>query len=538
MANPLEKFFKVEERDDGIYIAVPPEMKGKIDPDRVRRALETGQIINYQWDIIEDVISRATGEYEPIGPPFEQYDGALDRYVEVSISDMQASMKIDSNCIADNVRPSLLPLLCCLRRKGICYGILREKAAEILKNMRFDTYVEIARGKEPVDGEDAKLDMQVNLNPDTRPHSRGDGSVDYRNIESFVQIGKGQVLAVKIPPTQGIPGKKVTGEEIPPTPGNDIKMPQGKNTIISDDGSRLIAACSGVLNQYGQLLQILEVLMIEKDVDFRVGNIKYSGDITIKGNVQPGFCVEADGNVTIKGIVETAQIISRNGKAVIEAGVIGKEEAEIYGKAGVYLAFCQEAKCVETEGMCEILKHCLHSKIKCAILGATDNQSSVVGGEVSAYDHVEVRQLGNDSNVETKISIVDKNLEIKKEKLSELENLKTEMLKKKEPIEKNIKAKAAIVKKAGNAITDRQRNEMKTWIDTYNAMNMKLKYIDQQIDKIKEAVRQPGTRHGYIKVSGDIYPGVILSLYGNTKIIKNRMTNKTFRVTPDGLEAK
>ncbi|MBD3322620.1 MAG: DUF342 domain-containing protein [Chitinivibrionales bacterium] len=536
MSNPLERFVSVDERSDGIYISMAPEKKGSIDCETLRNALETDEIVNYDWDRIVDVVSRATGEYERIGPSFKVYDGSFDDYIDVAVSDMCASMKINSDCFEANLKPEVLPVVCCLRRKGIRYGILRKNVAAACSEVTTDEMIEIARGKEPVKGRDAKINVLVKIDPDTRPQSREDGSVDYRSIESFVQVGKGQVLAEKIPPTPGGPGWKVTGEEIPPEPGNDCKLPHGKNTVISENRTRLIAEKSGVLNQYGNLLQVLEILNIENDVDFRVGNIKYPGDIYIQGNVKPGFCVEAGGDVIVKGIVETAQVISRNGKVVVESGVIGKGEAEIFGKAGIQLGFCQEVKSIETDGLLDIVKYCLHSSIVCNVLDVSDRVSSVVGGDICVYDHAMIRQLGNEKNVETRIEVVDKNAKRNKEKLRELDVLGSELQKKKEPLEKQIKSKAAIMKKAQNVLSDKIKAEMKTWVDTYNAINLKLKYVHEQKEKVAATITNPAERKGYIKVTGDIYPGVVISIYGNTKLIKNRSTGKTFRVADEGIE--
>ena len=60
---------------------------------------------------------------------------------------------------------------------------------------------------------------------------RSDGSVDYRSIQTFTSVSKGDLLAVKYPPSLGKPGVTITGEPIPPESGKDVPLPNGRNTV-------------------------------------------------------------------------------------------------------------------------------------------------------------------------------------------------------------------------------------------------------------------------------------------------------------------
>ncbi|MBD3319992.1 MAG: DUF342 domain-containing protein, partial [Chitinivibrionales bacterium] len=404
MGNPLGRFFPVDERRDGVFITVTPDNKAGADIRAIERVLIDEMVINYDLGLIKEVIERASGEPELVGPPFEFYDLAFDKYVDVNISRQMAAMRINSACFEENCTPTVETVLFCLKRKGIRYGISRKKVAEALKGSKFDVEVPVAFAKDPVPGEDASIKFEIELNPDLKPQKKEDGSVDYRNIHSFVQLGKDQVIATKIPPTSGIPGISVTGEKIPSTAGKDMPFPNGSNTYISEDGCQLLASRSGVLKREGNQISVTEELAVNKNVDFSVGNLKHAGDIVIGGDVMPGFTVEAEGNITIKGQVESARIISRNGKVIINQGIIGKGEAYIYGKAGIEIAFAQEAT-LETDGVLKIERNCLHSNSTCQICSAVERQSSIVGGTLKAGKHIEVRQVGNEKLVETRLCL-------------------------------------------------------------------------------------------------------------------------------------
>ena len=97
------------------------------------------------------------------------------------------------------------------------------------------------------------------------------------------------------------------------------------------------------------LLTVAELLHVNKDVDFSVGNIKYTGDVLIGGSVRPGFSIEAEGSIHIKGEVESATVTSRAGQVTIDKGVVGKGDTNISAKQGVTISFAQDAH-LHTEG--------------------------------------------------------------------------------------------------------------------------------------------------------------------------------------------
>lgn len=535
MKNPLEEFVEVEERPDGVYIKVAPAAGGSIDTAKLKRALDNAQVTNYNFDQIKEVVAGASGEFEKIGHPFDYYNPQLDKYVEVNITDRKATMKIDSLCIADNVRPTLDSVVYLLKRSGIRYGLKTDNIRNAVNALKYDVQIDVAEAKEPLDGRNAVVEYQVDLNPDTKPQKRSDGSVDFRNIQTFVQIPKDQVIAKKIPPTPGEPGITVKGEEIPANPGKDIDLPGGQNTHLSEDGQYLLSSISGVIQQEGALINVREELIIAKDVDYRVGNIKHSGNLVIKGDIKPGFNVTAEGDITIMGIVESAEVNSRNGTVTINRGVIGKGDASIFGKKGVRVSFAQEST-LETEGVLQIDKYCLHCKCKCNVLEAKERGTSIVGGNIRAFQNMTVYQLGNENSVETLVSIVDKNKEIVEQKLKELAVLEKTIQEKLSPIEKQVKSKAAILKQSRGKVTDRQKQEMVKWINAYNELNSKLEYVKKTMGGLKAQTKESCDYKGYIKVAGDAFPGVKISLYDKPKALAVRMTDKTFRLIENAVQ--
>jgi uncharacterized protein len=528
LENPLRPYIPVEERVDGVYITITREVSSTLAVGNLIGALEKAGVMNFDAQHINDVVKRARGAFEKIGPLFEYYNPEIEKYVDVSIAPLQASMKLNSMCITNNCKPSVAILLRCLERKGVRFGVKTEMVSGILHNMLFDSETVIAEGKNPVRGQDASIQMEVKIEHDFKPQEKTDGKVDFRNVNTITQIRAGQVIAKKVPATPGVPGRSVTGNEIPAMAGSDARFPGGKNTRVSDDGLFLLAVKNGFVYKDGEIIHVGDMLPIPKDVDFSVGNIKYMGDIQIQGNVLPGFTVETEGSIIINGRVEAAKIISRNESIEIQKGVIGKNETYISAKKKIHVEFAQDAIMV-SEGVVSIKKSCLHCESTSMSFEAKEAHATVVGGHIRAFANIELSESGNETGIMTKLSLVDKNEAANKEKLKDLELLQKKLADALEPIKKQLKTKAAILKMSGSA-TERITDELKKWLTMYNDGTAKLKYVDQSIVAIKEKLKNPEIHDGFIKIYGTAYPGTELNFFGITKILKVAMTGKTFRL--------
>ena len=89
---------------------------------------------------------------------------------------------------------------------------------------------------------------------------------------------------------------------------------------------RLIATQDGHLTFAHEAFQVSPLLEIQGDVDYSTGNIDFSGDVHICGDVRENFTVHAQGTVTVDGLVEAATV-EAGGDLVIARGVVGDGRA-------------------------------------------------------------------------------------------------------------------------------------------------------------------------------------------------------------------
>lgn len=536
MENPLSKYFDIEVRADGMYLKVTREKRDQVSIDQLRGVLSEALIVNYDINAIQDVLKRARGVYEKVGPQFQFYNRAFDTFIKVSSTPSIAKLILSSEVIVSGNKPTVDILYYGLLRKGIKFGIKRNVLDQIIKEARYDREISVAEGIVPEDGIDGEVEVVIKLDPDSTPTVDKNGKVDYRNITSFIAVKEGNVLAKRYPPKAGKAGQSVTGEEIPSKVGQDVVLPAGKNTVVSDDNLTLIASKDGIVVKDGNLICVGEMLNIPKNVDFSVGNIKYTGDVIIKGDVCPGFTIEAEGDIEINGEVEASQVISRKGHVTIKKGVIGKNDTLISGASGVHVGFAQDCT-IKTDGVLSVEKHLLHCKLICDTFETTKPNSSIIGGSITAYEYIEAMNIGNASAIDTKVYIVDKNIGKAKEKLAELADVKGKILKQLEPVSKELKTKTAMLKMVGANATDRQKMELKKWVDSYNTLAMKIKYVDTKIVEINKEMKSSKNFNGYVRVDGVIFSNVTINMYDmSNKKVDVKMSKKTFRYSGSSIE--
>lgn len=535
MINPLEQFVAVDERPDGVYVKITRADKPSVRMDLIKTAITNALVMNFDQQKFEDILMRARGAFERIGPVFEYFNTEMEKYLQLTITSQRAVLKVNSGCLALGKKPNERTLAFFLHTRGVTHGVNIEKLRQIIDSNLWDEFHEVAQATLPEKGTDGKIEMLISIDPNMQPHIRGDGTVDYRDIQSFVSVSRGQVLAVRHPPSSGKSGIGLGGEEIPAAPGADHKLPNGKNTEISSDGIQLIASKTGIVYTEGLLIHIAEMLHISGNIDFNVGNVKYSGDVMVNGNVCAGFSVEADGNIHIKGEIESARIVSRNGNVVIEKGILGKGDTMIKAKNGIIVSFAQEAQLV-TDGIITFEKFLLHCECTCEAIDGQGQSASIIGGHVNAEKYVNVKQIGTDKGALTKVTLFDKNRLLIEVKIKELlildKKLKTEL----EPIEKQIRTKAALLKRSDD-VTSRQKDEVKKWIDAYNLLTQKIKYVAEKTDELKKELDSPGQYDGFIFIQGMIYAGTEFDIYKIRHTVTENLTNKRFRIIQSGIQA-
>jgi uncharacterized protein (DUF342 family) len=230
-------------------------------------------------------------------------------------------------------------LLKMLHQTGVRSGI-REKniisALDTVLNERLPVKdVVVARGRLPVNGENARLRIDVEAATHVGKEM-GDGRIDFHERRFFIPVTKGQLLATKIAATTGLPGVDIFGKEIPQSIGKELVIKNTENVVYTEETGELHAACDGVLSVVSQSsIKVTTKLSISGDVNFETGNIHSKAAVEVRGSIKPGFKVTTGGDLSIGGSVESA-CVTCSGNLAISGGIFADEShVEVEGDVTV-----------------------------------------------------------------------------------------------------------------------------------------------------------------------------------------------------------
>ncbi|NNG66681.1 DUF342 domain-containing protein [Caldanaerobacter subterraneus] len=318
--------------------------------------------------------------------------------VEVSKDKHQAYISLIED--PDGISATKEEILKELSKHRITYGVKLNIVEEICKNPQNAKYVLIAEGKKPVNGEDGKIVFEVDIHSAATPKILEDGTVDYKNLNLFKNVKKGQVIARRIPPTEGEPGVNVFGELVPAIKGKDVRLPLGKNTYV--EGDTLVAAVDGHIVAVNNKVEVRTLLEV-KEVDTSVGNIKTVASVKITGNVKSGFVVESEGNIEIFGVVEAATIIAK-GNINIHKGIQGGGKAKILAEGNITSRYFQN--CSVEAGGDVFGEAIIYSDVRAGgsvkLLG---NKSQIIGSRVVAGREIFAANIGSKMGTYTELQV-------------------------------------------------------------------------------------------------------------------------------------
>lgn len=288
---------------------------------------------------------------------------------------------------------------------GVSYGLntaLLDRAARE-RDRYFNLYL-VAQGKPAFDGRNGNI---VDYFPrEIRRMLEVDefGQVDYTALNLICNVKEGQEICRLIHPTEGEPGRTVLDQEVPAKSGKAVPLPKGRNTEASEDGDALLATIPGHVEFTGRSFQVKPVLDIDGDVDFSTGNIKFVGDVNIKGDVISGFAVNAMGNVYVGGVVEAGGTVETGGDLTVVKGILGDGSTVIRAARCIFAKYIENATIYVRENL---QTDCIvNGRIYCdGEIQVRSGRGSIMGGRVWAGRRVSASAIGAKSEVKTSVAL-------------------------------------------------------------------------------------------------------------------------------------
>lgn len=307
-----------------------------------------------------------------------------------------------------------------LAEAGIASGLRMDLLKKIAEEQQFFRIFMIAVGRPAIPGEDGKLIEHIPREEVLSFVEGEDGRINYKDLNLFRNIEKGDIICEIIPPTDGRDGRDVRGGIIKAPPGKKADVPVGENTAISEDGNQLIATSDGYISFEHGKFRVAQQLVIRGNVDMSVGNQDFLGDIIVHGDVISGFTLKATGNIYVKGVVEGA-ILTAGGDIEIGDGMNGNNFGELNAGGSVRSAFLENVK-IKAEGDVHA-----QSMIACQVdcqgsVYVDQGMGVVISGTIMAVQSVNAKIIGSKAQRKTEI-ILGRKPEVKEEKDKKKEEL-------------------------------------------------------------------------------------------------------------------
>ena len=262
----------------------------------------------------------------------------------------------------------------------------------------FKGFFQVAAGIPMRKGENGSIEFHVqptSINP--RYDENDAGAIDYKQLNLIENCFAGQRVASILPPGPGRAGCNVFDDEIPPMPGEPVKVQAGPGIITSANGRDFSSEIEGRLVFEDNVLSISPLLEISRDIDYSVGNVDFVGKVTVHGSLLDGFYINAKRGVELNGDMGAGHITSE-GDVVITGGIKGKNAAIITCRS-LTARYIDDAS-VEASGDVTAAKEIMNSSVK-ALGRVTVNGGAIIGGEVCGFQGVEADTLGSDMGVTT-----------------------------------------------------------------------------------------------------------------------------------------
>jgi uncharacterized protein len=269
---------------------------------------------------------------------------------------------------------------------GIDELIITETVEQVEQLGQPEVDIPIARGLFPVTGSDAYLRFEIEIGPLPGKILR-DGSIDWRERKMFVGIDQNELIATKVPLTQGTPGTDIHSLPILQKPGKDIKVKVAGDVEYNEESRQIRATCSGVLSIVnGTDVKVSAKQMIDGDVDFSVGNIESNDGLEIKGDVKPGFTVNCKGDLSVGGNIQNATIHA-SGNSKIASGLLG-DHSKLMTDGDVEISFVERGH-ITSGGNVIISKGAYYAQVNSKQKILCHPDSKIVGGTFcSAQDFI------------------------------------------------------------------------------------------------------------------------------------------------------
>lgn len=487
--------------------------------DKITRQIESAEAAAQKYN--KALAEGTADELEPVQLP-PHLD--VDVHIQIPMGGMEAFVMIFPP-FGDGAALDETGLNKALGEAGLASGIRRDVVKQIVEEQAYFKMFLVAAGRPPVTGEDGKIIEHVPRQETLFFEEDDQGRVDYKEQNQFRKIEEGDLICEIVPPQEGIDGRDVRGNLVKASPGKKADVPAGENTMLSEDGSKLLAGCNGYVSYVMGKFRVANQLIISGNVDMSVGNQDFLGDIIVYGDVISGFTLKATGNIIVRGTVEGA-VLDAGGNIEIGDGMNGNNFGELHAGGHVRSPFLENVKIY---AMGDIYTQ---SMIACQAYSESsicinDGIGVVIGGKLTARASVKARIIGSKAQRKTEIVLgvqpdIQEEKEAKEKEVTATEETRSLLA-------KNIQ----LLQMAGTAgaLTDEQ-NAVLSQLTEQEALYRTM--VDKLKKEIDELDRLANDYSNCFVECGTIFPPTKIAIAGSNYSVDAVANNSIFYYSKNG----
>ena len=443
-----------------------------------------------------------------------------DAFAEIAVAEDKMSASILVNSPVGGGRDiTLQELRDMLDQMGIEYGIDEDKLKDIVENELYNQVFKFAEGTPAIDGTNGKIKDYFPRHKEVKFASKENDSIDFKSTNYIHNVKAGELVCELTPPEPPQDGVDIFGNTVYGKPGIMPPIPQGKNVVYNEEKDKLLTGCEGNLSFRSGRFHVEKILNIGGNVDNSVGNIDFTGSVSIKGDVLEGFTVKAKGDITVMGIVEGATLIS-GGSITLYKGMRGMKSGVLEAAGDITAKFLEDSK-IYARGDIQA-EYIINSEVSCGNnLTLTGRRAAFIGGVCSVYNVMNVKTVGAMSQITTLVT-----LGVTPQLLGEVENLKKDIA--------DITAQLDECKKNITYLNTRQKagtispsqteklNELKIWLPINT---MKQKKMKDQMQKLTLQLKEVKKSR---LIAREVYGGTIISIGDSRLVISRKEENCSY----------
>jgi len=215
------------------------------------------------------------------------------------------------------------------QNSGITAGIDQELSASVLARRLYLHIFPVARGTLPQDGTDGSFEYLFQPRPVFQIDVREGKTADFSQVRPVQLVRRGEPVCRITLPTPGVEGSDVTGKKLPCRPGVPAIVYEGRNTALSEDGTRLEATENGAVyvDQDGEFFVQTACL--------RSGGITADDDLVwltyVDGDIAEGVKIQSTSSILVMGEIRGAEICSK-GSVRAQKGILKGAKIEAKGQ--------------------------------------------------------------------------------------------------------------------------------------------------------------------------------------------------------------